>query len=170
VTGSESEDDVVDVVATVGPLDPTVILLREFLHHSGAVRAVAVLDQAPGHGAALVDCARLAPVEVTVDDRTVLLPHAIELDADAPPCPDVKQLPRFEVRPQEGEIAAPPGGLEHYAAAVRDLADALGGRNVAMVTFETNDAAVPLSITARTGDPVVLSLGDEQFEMEAGWP
>ena len=34
-------DAVIDVVATVGALDPTVLLLREFLHRSGAIRAVA---------------------------------------------------------------------------------------------------------------------------------
>lgn len=172
MTGAEG-DEPIDVVGSVGRLDPTVVLLREFLHHSGAVRAVAVVDQAPGEGPALVDCARLAPIEVTAGGHTVQLPHSIELDVDAPAgvgAIQVRQLPRFEVRAAEGEVAAPLGGLEHYAQAVRELAAALGGRNVAMVTFETSDPAAPLSITARAGDPIVLSLGAEEYEMEPGWP
>jgi hypothetical protein len=55
---------------------------------------------------------------------------------------------------------------------VRDLADVLGGRNVAMVQFETNQPEAPLAITARAGgvDPLVLALGEDEFEMEPGWP
>jgi hypothetical protein len=55
---------------------------------------------------------------------------------------------------------------------VRALAAALGGRNVALVQFETSDPEVPLSITARAeaGEPLVVSLGEEEFEMAPGWP
>jgi hypothetical protein len=55
---------------------------------------------------------------------------------------------------------------------VRDLAGLLGGRNVAMVQFETSRPEAPLAITARAGgtDPLVLALGEEEFEMDPGWP
>jgi hypothetical protein len=55
---------------------------------------------------------------------------------------------------------------------VRTLAGLLCGRNVAMVQFETNDPEAPLAITARAGgeDPLVLALGEEEFEMDPGWP
>jgi hypothetical protein len=53
---------------------------------------------------------------------------------------------------------------------VKSLAALLGGENVALATFETTDPDTPLSVSARGDDPVVLSLGDEQFEMEPGWP
>jgi hypothetical protein len=168
-----SDDEPVDVVASAGPLDATIVLLREFLHRSGAIRAVAVVDRAPGEGPAIVDCARLAPTEVTADERTVVLPHAIELEADPPAGLDeidVRPLPPFEVRREEGEIAAPLGGLEHHARAVRGLAAVLGGRHVAMATFETSDPEAPLSISARVGDPLVLSLGEDEYEMDPGWP
>jgi len=41
-----------------------------------------------------------------------------------------------------------------------------------MVQFETNQPDAPLAITARAGrvDPLVLTLGDEEFEMGPGWP
>jgi hypothetical protein len=159
----------IDVVASAGGLDPVIVMLRDFLHRSGAVRAVALLGTS--EGPALVDCTRLAPVEVTVGERVVHLPHAIELDVDSPlPVPEVKQLAPFEVDAEEGRIASPLGGLEHYVRAVQGLSGCLGEDGVALATFETTDPETPLSISARGGEPVILSLGEEQFEMEPGWP
>ena len=165
-------DDPIDLVGSVGPLDPVVVALREFLHRSGAVRAVAVVDREPGESPAVVDCSRLQPIEVDYGDRVVHLPHAIELDAESPPLPDVRQLPPFEVDVEQAQIASPIGGVAHLAGAVRDLAAALGGRNVAMAQFATNDPQSPLAITARAdgSEPIVLALGEEEYPMEPGWP
>jgi len=161
-----------DLVASVGPLDPVVVALREFLHRSGAVRAMAVVDREPGERPAVVDCARLAPIEVDLGDRVVHLPHSIELDAQPPPLPEVRGLPAFEVDAERAEIAAPLGGVAHLAGAVRDLAGALGGRNVAMAQFATSDPQAPLGITARAdaSEPIVLSLGLQEYSMDPGWP
>ena len=171
-TMDEPEEEI-DLVASVGPLDAVVETLRDVLHRSGALRVAAVVDLPEGRPAALVDVGRLAPVEVRIGDRIMHLPHAIELDA-APPgeLPAVRQLAPFEVDAAAAQIAAPPGAVAHVAAAVRSLADLLGGRNVAMVQLETSDPAAPLAITARAGrtDPLVLALGEEEFEMDPGWP
>ena len=166
------DEDAIDLVGSVGPLDGVVVALREFLHRSGAVRAVAVVDREAGQGPAVVDCGRLRPIEVDLGDRIVHLPHAIELEAQPPKLPDVRQLAPFEVDAGKAEIAAPPGGVAHLAGAVRDLAAALGGRNVAMAQFQTSDPETPLAITARAdgSEPIVLALGDEEFPMEPGWP
>ena len=166
------DDEGIELVASVGPLDAVVVALREFLHRSGAVRAVAVVDREPGEAPAVIDCGRLQPIEVDFGDRVVHLPHSIELDAEPPPLPDVRMLPSFEVDAAEAEIAAPVGGVAQLATAVRDLAAALGGRNVAMAQFATSDPAAPLAITARAdgSEPIVLALGDEEFPMEPGWP
>jgi hypothetical protein len=166
------DDDAIDLVGSVGTLDPVVVALREFLHRSGAVRAVAVVERDPGESPAVVDCGRLQPIEVDFGDHVVHLPHGIELDAEPPTLPDVRQLPPFQVDAEQGEIAAPLGGVAHLAAAVRDLAAALGGRNVAMAQFATDDPEAPLAITARAdgSEPLVLALGEEEFPMEPGWP
>ena len=170
--GVTGENDVPEVVASVGPLDAVVVLLREFLHRSGALRAVAVVEGEPGDAPAVVDVRRLQPTEVEIGERTVVLRHAIELDAAPPPVPEVRQFAPFEVDVAAAQIAAPPGALAHLADAVRAMADALGGRNVAMAQFETSDPDAPLAITARAGgaDPMVLALGEEEFEMDPGWP
>src|SRR3954470_14533074 len=167
------ENDAPEVVASVGPLDAVVVLLREFLHRAGALRAVAVIAGEPGDEPAVVDVRLLHPTEVDVGGRVVLLPHAIELDPSPPATmPTVRQMAPFEVDAEAGQIAAPPGAVAHLAAAVRDLADLLGGRNVAMVQLETSDPDAPLAITARAGGtaPLVLGLGEEEFEMDPGWP
>ena len=46
------------------------------------------------------------------------------------------------------------------------------GRPRALVQFETNDPEAPFAITARAGgdEPLVLALGEEEFEMDPGWP
>lgn len=167
---SDRDADIpVDVVGTVGALDPTVVLLREFLHRSGAIRAVAVI--ALEDDLAIVDVGRLLPVEVTIGERVVQLPHALALDAAALMVPEVRQLPAFDVDPQTGEVSSPLGGLEHYAIAVRQLAQLLGAENVALASWETTTPDVPLSITARASEEtLVLALGEEEFEMEPGWP
>ncbi len=165
----ETEASPVDVVASVGALDPTVVLLREFLHRSGAIRAVAVVELEDD--VALIDVGRLLPVEVTIGRRVVHLPHALQLDAAALLVPEVKHLPAFDVDPATGEVSSPLGGLEHYAVAVRQLAQILGADNVALATWETTTPDSPLSITARASeDALVLALGEEEFEMEPGWP
>jgi hypothetical protein len=164
--------DAPEVVASVGELDAVVVLLREFLHRSGALRAVALVDGPPGEGPAVVDCARFAPIEVEAGGRTVQVPHGAALDAPAPELPAMRQWPPFEVNVARAEIGAPPGAVAHVAEAVRALAELLGGRNVAMAQFATTDDEAPLGVTARAGgdEPLVLALGDEEFEMAPGWP
>lgn len=166
----DPENEPVDVVASVGELDRVVALLRAFIHDSGAIRAVAVVAREPGEGPAVVDCERLKPIEVTTDGETVVLPHAIELDVPKPDVPQVRQLPPFDVTPATGEIAAPIGGMEHYARAVVGLSRRLGPIDVAMATWHTNVPEAPLTISARGNDPVVVALGEDEYEMDEGWP
>lgn len=160
-------DEPIDVVASAGDLDPVIVTLRDFIHHSGAVRAVAVVD---GAEPAIVDAGRLAPIEVQQGERAVQLPHAIELDAAPLGEVAVKQLPPFDVDQQEGSVSAPLGGLEHLASATRALAALLGGRSAAMTQFETSTPELLLSITARGDEPIVVSIGEDEYEMDPGWP
>jgi len=168
VSHSPAPDDAGEVVASVGPLDGVVVLLRDFLHRSGALRVIALVDQAPGRPPAVVDCPRSAPVQVDLGERTVYVPHAIELRAAAPALPEIRRLPPFDVDAAAGTVASPVGGLQHLADATRALARALGGRNVAFAQFATTDPTTPLSLTARSDDsePLVVALGEQEFALE----
>lgn len=166
----------VDLVATVGPLDPVVALLRELLHVAGANRAIAVIERPGGdHGTdepAVVDVERLSPIEVTVGERVYHLPHSIDLDVDAPTPPAFKVLPPFDADPETGDVAAPLGGVERYAIDTRAAAALLGGANVLQLHWDTTRPRVSFSITARADDaePLVLGIGEETFPMPPGWP
>src|SRR4051794_29312754 len=163
--GMDEQDAPVDLVASVGPLDPVVETLRDVLHRSGALR-VAVIVDFPEDAPALVDVGRLAPVEVQVGDRVVHLPHAIELDAE--PLGrhiELRQLPPFEVDARSGQVVGTIGGLDMLADAMLELAALLGGRSVAMATYATDHADAPLTVSARSGEPVVVAIGEEEWEL-----
>ncbi|MFA4927826.1 MAG: hypothetical protein WC558_04880 [Patulibacter sp.] len=165
-----------DLVATVGPLDPVVALLRELLHVASANRAIAVIASPGGDFGddepAVVDVERLSPIEVTIGDRVYHLPHSIELDAAVPPLPEFKVLSPFDADPQTGDIAAPLGGVERYAIDTRAAAALLGQANVLQLHWDTTRPQVSFSVTARADDsePLVLGIGEESFPMPPGWP
>jgi hypothetical protein len=150
----------IDLVASVGPLDNVVVALREFIHRSGALRVVAVTPDS------MVDCPRLAPIEVTTEGSTVAVPHAIELEVDDPiAVPSVVQPPPFEVDPAGPEVRSPIGVLQAMGDAVREQANAIGPTVVVMATFPTLPPDNALSITARGAEPLVYALGEELFQL-----
>ena len=147
------DEEPLEVVASVGPLDGVVVLLREFLHRSGAVRAVAVVDRAPGEGPAVVDCGRLLPIEVDLGDADASTSRTASSSTSR--CPSCRRCtscrPSRSTRPRAASTS-PVGGLQHVAESTRALAHALGGRNVALAQFATTDPGTPLAITARADD------------------
>jgi uncharacterized membrane protein len=160
-------EEELEMVESVGELDFAVVTLREFLHHSNAIRAVALVDREPGVGPATVDCERFCAIEVNLGDRVVLLDHGAKLEPAPPTLPEVKPLPPFNVNPISGEVAGTIGGLEHLVDGVSALAAALGGRNIAIAVFETDSAEHPLSITARAdgSEEPVVAIGDQAFTL-----
>lgn len=145
------------------------VTLRTFVHESGALEATLLLDQGSEVPPLVVECPAVGPVLLGEGEEVVQL-DADRLAAQPLPLPDVRALPPFEVDAVRAEITAPLGGIEHHARAVRALVDVFPGRSVLSVTFATTDVETPLQIAARTGDPIVLALGDEQFEMASSWP
>jgi hypothetical protein len=151
----------IDLVATAGPLNNVVDALREFIHRSGALRVVAVTPDS------MVDCPRLAPIEVTTPGSTVALPHAIELDVEDPiEVPSVVQPPPFEVDPDALEVRSPIGVLQAMGDAVRSMANNIGPTVVVMATFPTLPPEHALSITARGAEPLVFAMGEELFALD----
>ena len=157
----------IEVVTSAGAHDVTVALLRDFVHASGALRAVAALDRGADLPPVLIDCGRFLPIEVDLGDRILQLDHAAPLLVTPPAIPHVHQQPAFEVDSGDGKVTGAIGGLEHLAGAVRALAGLLGERSVAVATFETTNAELPLALSARASgtEPVVVTLGDQSFEI-----
>ena len=158
-------DAPIDLVTTVGPLDAVVETLRDVLHRSGALRVAAVVD-IPDGPTAVVDVGRLAPVEVQIGDRIMHLPHAVELDAEPLGAAiELRQLPPFDVDAASGEVTGTLGGLDMLADAMRAVSRLLGGRSVAMAQYQTVTPDTPLTVAARGDEPVVVTLGDEDWEL-----
>lgn len=159
-------DEEIDLVASVGPLDAVVETLRDVLHRSGALRVAVVVDLPDGAPPALVDVGRLAPVEVRIADRIMHLPHAIELEAEPLSGEiELRQLPPFDVEPATGQVTGTLGGLDMLADAMVALAGLLGGQSVAIAVYQTTTPKVDLTVTARTGEPVLVTLGDQEWEL-----
>jgi hypothetical protein len=162
----DEPEEEIDLVASVGPLDAVVETLRDVLHRSGALRVAAVVDMPEGRPAALVDVGRLAPVEVRIADRVMHLPHAIELEAESMgDAIELRQLPPFEVDPASGQVIGTLGGLDMLADAMRAVAELLGGRSVALAVYPTLTPDIDLTVTARHGEAVLVTLGDEEWEL-----
>lgn len=144
------------------PLDSAVVALRSFVHLSGALRAQAYL---PGEPPALVSCTRLGPIEVLVGERSVELAHDVELDAAEPDLGELRPLPPFEVSAERGEVTGMIGGLNLLADSVRRVAAALGEDVAVIAEVETTTPGLPLAVAARGEEPVLVTLGDDEFEL-----
>lgn len=143
--------------------------IRGFVQAAAAANAVLLLDQGQHVAPLVVDCPPAGPVTLSEGEDAVQL-DPDRLAAQPFPLPDVRPLPPFDVDAVRAEIASPLGGVELLARAVRELAERFPGRTVLTVSFATTDPETPLHIAARPGDPLVLVLGEEPFEMAAGWP
>lgn len=147
------------------------VTLRAFVSAAGALEATLLLDQGTAVPPLVVACPAVGPAILGEGEDVVQLDVARLAAAPlSVPLPDIRPLPPFEVDAVRAEITAPLGGVEHQARAVLALAEAFPGRSVLVVVFATSDPETPLRLVARAGDPMVLALGEEQFEMDAGWP
>jgi hypothetical protein len=144
--------------------DSVAATLAAFIAGSGARAATALLDTE--QGPVLVECDATDGAFVTEDDED---PRPA-MPALPLPVPHLHAFPLIEVDAARAEITAPMGAIAHLAGATAELAATLGGRSVLTAEFATTDPVAPLTIAARAGEPIVLALGEEQFEMPEGWP
>ena len=142
-----------------------IALARELLHGAAALRVSIALDEEPP---AVVECARFGAVVVHEHDAVVELAHDAGADAELPELPLMRQLPPFEVDATTGAVAGVLGGLEMLGRAVRDLAALLPGASVVAAEFETTDGDLPLGLAGRAGEPVVVLIGEHEFELDPG--
>lgn len=142
--------DLVDAAATV----------RAFAERARAERVVLLVDRGGGE-AAMLDCAADGTVTLTEGDET----RAVTAEGEPRPLPDLRPPPptAMYMDAETGELEAPLGAVANLARGLLALASAFGGRSVATADFPTRDPAVPLTIAAREGEPLVLAAGDRRF-------
>jgi hypothetical protein len=149
----------------VADLERAVATVRAFIQRSGAARVVLVLDEGETAPPSLVELSTDG-LEVMANGAPVRAPKG-----GAPAAlPDIRPAPPSAVGIdlERGQIEAPLGTVAHLAEVVLALARTGGGRSVATAEFRTRDPDVPLTIAAREGEPVVLSVADRQFLLPDG--
>jgi hypothetical protein len=148
-------------------LEEAVATVRAFAERSGAERVVLIVDT--GDDATMLECLQ-GDVELTVGDRTWRIPAERPLDAAPRAFPELRPSPAtaLTIDPETGELEAPLGAVANLGRAVLGLAAAFGGRSVATAEFATRDPALPITIAAREGEPLVLAAGDRRFVLPEG--
>jgi hypothetical protein len=142
-----------------------VATVLDFAERSSAQRVVMLVDRGDERPATMLEW-HDGGLELVEDGVPAPLPD----EAAAPlPLGDLRPPPASAVhlhaRDGEPELHAPVGAIGHLAEALLDLAAALGGRSVATAEWPTSDAHQPLTLAARAGEPVIVALGDEHFEL-----
>ena len=149
-------------------LDTACVALRSFVHLSGALRAQALIPQGGANLPAVVSCERLGPLEIVIGDRSVELPHDVEIEGTAPDLGMLRPMPPFEVSAERGEVAGMIGGVELLSEAVLTVAGAIGNGAAVVVEMESTTPGLPLVLSGRVGEPVLVTLGEDEFELPEG--
>jgi hypothetical protein len=140
-----------------------VALARELLHGTGALLVSVALDRAEP---ALIECARLRAIVVREAGGERELHHDAGAAVPLPELPLMRRLPPMEVVAETGEVAGVIGGLEMLGGVVSEIAGLLPGATVVAAEYETSDPETPLGLAARSGEPVIVLLGDQEFALD----
>lgn len=149
--------------------DVLLATVRDFADRTKAVRVAVVLDRGPDRLAPTIEAEPGEPVTISQGDEQYVVPNA-DLNGVEPlhvHLPVAVPASALNVDTISGEVEAPIGLLGALADGVRALAEAMGGRSVAHAEFGTRSGAV-IALAARAGEPVVVTVGEEQFEVPEG--
>lgn len=148
-----------------------VATLQAFLEGAEALRAVLLLDRGDAAGPLVVDCLLDGSAEVAEGEDVRAVAEPEWLDATPlGPLPPLRSFGPLDVDFSALTVTAPFGALDFVARTVRDTAALFPARSVLAVGFESTDPARPLFLTARRDEPMVVTLGDEEYELPRGWP
>ena len=144
--------------------------VRAFGASSGAEQVLVLLDSGEEDVPTMVEWRPDAPLELTDGGITWEVPDDIA-GASAPlPLPGVRAAApasSIQVDLESGTVQAPPGALPALCRAVAALAEAFGGLSVASADWPTRQPGRPLTVAARPGEPPVIGVGDQLFEVAA---
>ena len=145
--------------------------VRAFGARSGAAQVLVLLDSGAEGTPTMIEWRPDIPLELTDGGITWEVPDEIAA-AEAPlALPDVvagAPASSIEVDLDAGTVQAPPGALPALCRAVTALAQAFGGRSVASADWLTREPGQLLTVAARPGEPAVIGVGDQLFEIAAG--
>jgi hypothetical protein len=155
-----------DALMALARLSEEVATVRVFRERSGANHVSLLVEAAHGE-TVMVECDATGAIEITEGDDVALIGANEAIPGPIRALPDIRPIPATAIHLDAitGELAAPIGTVDHLAEIVLALASAFGGLTVAAAEFATHDPSLPITFAAREGEPVVLSAGDEQYEL-----
>ena len=159
-----------DALARHGTAMATV---RSFAARSSAEQVLVLLDSGEDVAPTMLEWRPGIPLELTDGGITWEVPDEIAAESAPLPLPGVTAAApasAIEVDLEAGTVQAPPGALPALCRSVAALADAFGGRSVASADWPTREPGRALTIAARPGEPAVIGVGDQLFEVAAGQP
>jgi len=155
-------------MTVVAPTDDVLLAtVRDFTDRSGAQRVVVLLDRGTDRSPPAIEGAPGEPLTISAGEENLIVPPVDLIGVEPvhvhlPPKP--VPAAALHVDATTGRVEAPIGAMDALAGAVTALARAMGGRSVAVADFATRSGE-SLWIAARPGEPVVLTFGEEQFEL-----
>jgi hypothetical protein len=147
--------------------------VRAFGVRSSAEQVLVLLDSGDEGAPTMLEWRPDVPLELTDAGITWEVPDEIAANVEPLPLPGVgaaAPASAIDVDVEAGTVEAPPGALAALSRAVMALAEAFGGRSVASADWSTRRAGQPLTIAARPGEPAVMGVGDQLFEVPAVQP
>lgn len=150
-----------------GPADDVLLAtVRDFADRTGALRVTVLLDRGDGQVAPTIEAEPGEPLTISSQDANFIVPPADLVGVMPIHIETPKAVPAtaLNVDLVTDQIEAPIGVVEALAESISSLAAAMGGRSVAIAEFATRSGEA-LSIAARRGEPVVLTAGENQFQL-----
>ena len=147
--------------------------VRAFGASSRAEQVLVLVDSGEDGTPTMLEWRPGIPLELTDGGITWEVPDEISAEAAPLPLPHVGPGPpasAIEVDLDAGTVQAPPGALPALCRAVVALAEAFGGRSVASADWPTRQSGQALTIAARPGEPAVIGVGDQLFEVAGSRP
>ena len=146
--------------------DVLLATVRDFADRSGALRVVVVLDRGLDRLAPTIEAERDGDLTILQGEDAYLVPPSDLRGVKPLHIHMVQAIPAtaLNVDTTTDQIEAPIGVLDALAQSVRDLAAAMGGRSVAQAEFATR-SGIEIALTAREGEPLVVTAGSAQFEL-----
>lgn len=142
--------------------------VRAFGTRSSAEQVLVLVDSGGEGESTVVEWRPGIPLEVTAGGITWEVPDDIADDVPPLPLPGVRPAApasSLHVDVEAGTVEAPPGALPALCEAVSALAEAFGGLTVASADWPTSEAGRALTVAARPGEPAVVGVGDQLFEL-----
>ncbi len=144
--------------------------VRAFGERSSAEQVLVLVDSGEESEPTMVEWRPGIPLELTASGITWEVPDDIAADVPPLPLPGVRPAApasAMRVDIDAGTVEAPPGALPALCEAVLALAGAFGGLTVASADWPTSEAGRALTVAARPGEPAVVGVGDQLFELPA---